>query len=44
LEKVWQEDDEGGVQPQSQGSFGTQQQAFRWRRAMDRVDGEYIMI
>jgi hypothetical protein len=28
-----------------QGSFDSaQQQAFRWRRAMDRVDGEYIVI
>jgi hypothetical protein len=47
LEKVWQEDDERGnmdAQPQRQGFFGAQHQAFRWRRAMDRVDGEYIMI
>lgn len=26
------------------GPFGPQQQAFRWRRAMHRVDGEYIVI
>lgn len=46
LEKVWQEDDERGeeAQPQGQGYFGALQQAFRWRKAMDRVDGEYIMI
>lgn len=46
LEKVWQEDDERwkeGAQPRL-GAFGAQQQAFRWRNAMDRVDGEYIMI
>lgn len=47
LEKVWQEDDGRGdaeSQPRWQGVFGAQQQAFRWRKAMDRVDGEYIMI
>ncbi|KAF2017126.1 hypothetical protein BU24DRAFT_144009 [Aaosphaeria arxii CBS 175.79] len=48
LERVWQEDDERGindeVQSQWHGSYGAQQQAFRWRKAMDRVDGEYIMI
>jgi hypothetical protein len=47
LEKVWQEDDERGgdeAQPQWQGFFGAQQQAFRWRKAMDRIDGEYIVI
>jgi hypothetical protein len=44
LEKVWQDDDEGvgdGLDwQQGTGSW----QAFRWRKAMDRVDGEYIMI
>jgi hypothetical protein len=47
LEKVWEEDDsgEGEAQPREQGYFGgAQQQAFRWRKAMDRVDGEYIVI
>ncbi|KAF2741029.1 hypothetical protein EJ04DRAFT_481332 [Polyplosphaeria fusca] len=48
LEKVWQEDDERGddgeAQPGGQGPLGAQQQAFRWRNAMDRVDGEYIVI
>lgn len=44
LEKVWKEDDQRmeEAQPQ-QGPYGTKQ-AFRWRSAMDRVDGEYIMI
>lgn len=42
LEKVWQEGD-GDAQPHWQGAHGAQQ-AFRWRKAMDRVDGEYIMI
>jgi len=47
LERVWQDDDEGvdgDMQGPRQGSFGTSQQAFRWRKAMDRVDGEYIVI
>ncbi|KAJ4333572.1 hypothetical protein N0V87_007509 [Didymella glomerata] len=47
LERVWQDDDEGvdgDMQELRQGSFGTSQQAFRWRKAMDRVDGEYIVI
>ncbi|KAF1978076.1 hypothetical protein BU23DRAFT_413943, partial [Bimuria novae-zelandiae CBS 107.79] len=49
LEKVWQEEGEhergdAETQPRWQGAFGAQQQAFRWRKAMDRVDGEYIMI
>ncbi|OCL12142.1 hypothetical protein AOQ84DRAFT_164386 [Glonium stellatum] len=46
LEKVWREDDEradGQAAGQVHGSMlGTQ--AFRWRKAMDRADGEYIMI
>jgi hypothetical protein len=37
LERMWSEDDEAG-------GGGTVQQAFRWRKAMDRVDGEYIVI
>ena len=47
LEKVWSEDDERverEAQHSGQGVFGAQQQAFRWRKAMDRVDGEYIVI
>jgi len=46
LEKVWQEDDErcGEAMSPGQGPFDAQQQAFRWRRAMNRVDGEYIVI
>ncbi|KAF2463498.1 uncharacterized protein BDR25DRAFT_108972 [Lindgomyces ingoldianus] len=49
LEKVWQEDDERGergweAEYNGLDSFGGQQQAFRWRKAMDRVDGEYIVI
>jgi len=45
LERVWREDDErrdSEVQGVEQGMLGAQ--AFRWRSAMDRVDGEYIMI
>lgn len=46
LEKVWREDDEradGQAARQACGNaLGTQ--AFRWRKAMDRVDGEYIML
>jgi hypothetical protein len=45
LEKVWHEDDacmDEDAQAQEQGSFGAQ--AFRWRKAMDRIDGEYIVI
>lgn len=50
LERVWQEDAEheragdADTQPLWPGPFGAPQQAFRWRKAMDRVDGEYIMI
>ncbi|KAH8710067.1 fungal-specific transcription factor domain-containing protein [Phaeosphaeriaceae sp. PMI808] len=53
LERVWREDDDwvndgsGDVQmpaPPRPGPFGTVQQAFRWRKAMNRVDGEYIVI
>ncbi|CAN9174214.1 unnamed protein product [Alternaria alternata] len=48
LERVWREDDEwsdGDVQvPRQNGPFSTIQHPFRWRRAMDRVDGEYIVI
>lgn len=55
LERVWSEDDDwvadegsnGDVlmhAPPRPGPFGTLQQAFRWRKAMNRVDGEYIVI
>lgn len=49
LEKVWQEDDERGDSNSGEafgqrGVLGAQMQAFRWRNAMDRVDGEYIVI
>ncbi|KAH3946006.1 hypothetical protein HBI56_077320 [Parastagonospora nodorum] len=54
LERVWRDDDDwvanegdGDVPmhpPQRPGPFGTLQQAFRWRKAMNRIDGEYIVI
>lgn len=49
LERVWREDDDwiaegAGDMAQRPGPFGTLKQAFRWRRAMHRVDGEYIVI
>ncbi|KAF2036156.1 hypothetical protein EK21DRAFT_53023 [Setomelanomma holmii] len=51
LERVWREDDEwvanggdGDAQMHRLGPFGSLQQAFRWRKAMNRVDGEYIVI
>jgi len=49
LERVWQEDDEwmadgGDLHAHRPGPFGTLQQAFRFRKAMNRVDGEYIVI
>jgi hypothetical protein len=54
LERVWQEDDDWAATdgngdmpvhtPQRPGPFGSLQQAFRWRKAMNRVDGEYIVI
>ncbi|CAO2650836.1 Nn.00g091330.m01.CDS01 [Neocucurbitaria sp. VM-36] len=48
LERVWREDDEwsdGDVQvPRQNGPYSTMQHPFRWRKAMDRVDGEYIVI
>ena len=52
LERVWAEDDTGegmvfvkgadGVEAPILSSLGGQ--AFRWRRAMFRVDGEYIVV
>ncbi|KAH7090765.1 fungal-specific transcription factor domain-containing protein [Paraphoma chrysanthemicola] len=51
LERVWRDDDDwvasggdGDVHMHRPGPFGSLQQAFRWRRAMNRVDGEYIVI
>ena len=40
LEKFWKEVDDDTSE--TKGDCGSQ--AFRWRMAMDRVDGEYIMI
>jgi hypothetical protein len=45
LERVWREGDEMREEDghgEGHGILGAQ--AFRWRSAMDRVDGEYIMI
>lgn len=54
LEKVWAENDTQDVQDadvdevqrrrDSAKENGDRIQAFRWRRAMDRVDGEYLVI
>lgn len=53
LERVWMDGEVGAGQDyeviarrrDSEGPMGCRgRQAFRWRRAMDRVDGEYIMI
>ncbi|KAF2447095.1 hypothetical protein P171DRAFT_471485 [Karstenula rhodostoma CBS 690.94] len=46
LEKVWQEDvdAEAHLDVKAEGWQTAPPQAFRWRKAMDRVDGEYIMI
>ncbi|KAF2089933.1 hypothetical protein K490DRAFT_71645 [Saccharata proteae CBS 121410] len=41
LERTWREDDEGLAMLDTSD---TGRQAFRWRKAMDRVDGEYILI
>ena len=52
LERVWAEDDTGegagfssygdGLEIPMLSALGTQ--AFRWRRAMVRADGEYIVL
>jgi len=39
LLKIWKENRDGTEAPIVDGT-----QAFRWRKAMDRVDGEYIII
>ncbi|KAF1852197.1 uncharacterized protein K460DRAFT_352025 [Cucurbitaria berberidis CBS 394.84] len=48
LERVWREDDEwsdNDIQvPRQNGPFSTMQHPFRWRKAMDRIDGEYIVL
>jgi hypothetical protein len=54
LEKVWAENDTQDVQDadsdevqrrrNSAKENGDRVQAFRWRKAMDRVDGEYLVI
>lgn len=45
LEKAWLEDDEmRGLGTETQQEQHRPFGAFRWRKAMDRVDGEYIMI
>lgn len=48
LERVWRDDDEwteGDMLVARQNRpFSTVQHPFRWRRAMNRVDGEYIVI
>ncbi|KAI5238169.1 hypothetical protein E4T43_07575 [Aureobasidium subglaciale] len=54
LEKVWAENDMQDVQDadydevqrrrDSAKENGDRVQAFRWRKAMDRVDGEYLVI
>lgn len=44
LEKVWQDDDAGINDVLDWALESGSRQAFRWRKAMDRVDGEYIMI
>lgn len=54
LEKVWAENDTQDVQDadvdevqrrrDSAKENGDRIQAFRWRKAMDRVDGEYLVI
>lgn len=48
LERVWKEVGRGGdveeVKSRRRDSKAGYGQAFRWRKAMDRVDGEYIVI
>jgi len=39
LLKIWKENRDGTEAPIVDGP-----QVFRWRKAMDRVDGEYIII
>jgi len=49
LERLWCEDDEWSdgdlpARPRQNGPLSTVEHSFRWRRAMDRIDGEYIVI
>lgn len=46
LERVWRDDDDWTDHHVGNGlgPFSTAAHPFRWRRAMDRVDGEYIVI
>jgi hypothetical protein len=47
LEKVWMEDPDGTELDHADALpawHAPPRQAFRWRKAMDRVDGEYIVI
>jgi len=52
LERVWAEDDTGDTSGFGSGGDGLEipmlsalgAQAFRWRRAMIKVDGEYIVL
>ncbi|GAB7360403.1 hypothetical protein MBLNU230_g8360t1 [Neophaeotheca triangularis] len=55
LERVWRDANPGGIHGElaevtarrmdaAAGRDGRFGQAFRWRKAMDRVDGEYILI
>lgn len=43
LERVWRESD-ADTQGGGAAAAGKAQQAFKWRAAMDRLDGEYIVI
>ncbi|OMP85437.1 putative transcriptional regulatory protein C15D4.02 [Diplodia seriata] len=49
LERTWREDDAGRNDGDAEvaaeaARLGVTKQAFRWRKAMDRMDGEYILI
>ncbi|KAF4313997.1 hypothetical protein GTA08_BOTSDO00345 [Botryosphaeria dothidea] len=49
LERTWREDDAGRNDSEAEfaaeaARLGASKQAFRWRKAMDRMDGEYILI
>lgn len=43
LERVWRDSD-ANTQTGKPTAAGKAQQAFKWRAAMDRLDGEYIVI
>ena len=45
LEKVWRDDDRERKVAEMSGSIATNGcKGFKWRRAMEKVDGEYIVI